>query len=222
MIEEKSRLVIIGNPYRKRYGKQNRTYILVECNHNSNDIPVIFECLLDNFKRGHTKSCGCLNIEKIKSSETKIIKHGFAKHPLYHIWGAMIRRCYNTNIHNYHRYGGRGIIVCDEWKNDFQKFYNWAIKNGWQKGLTIERKNNDGNYCSDNCIFATRKKQANNRSNNHLIVAFGETKTLVEWSEDSRCKVSRATLSARINSLGWLCEDAISKSLCQKGVNYGD
>ena len=92
--------------------------------------------------------------------------HGLHKHPLNQKWRDMKDRCTNKNNKYYYRYGGRGIKVCDEWKNDFLEFYNWAILNGWTKGLTIERIDNNKGYYPENCYFATIQQQNRNTSRN--------------------------------------------------------
>jgi len=89
--------------------------------------------------------------------------HGHSGHLLYGVWRAMKARCYNSNNKKYEYYGGRGIIVCKEWLVDFMNFYSWAIKNGWEKGLQIDRKENDGNYEPENCRFVTSKSNNNNQ-----------------------------------------------------------
>ncbi|MDT0753979.1 hypothetical protein [Mammaliicoccus sciuri] len=91
-------------------------------------------------------------------------------------------RCYSIKTHAYHRYGGRGIKVCDEWLNDFTNFYNWSIQNGYKKGLTLDRVDNNGNYAPSNCRWATKEEQANNTSKNVNLVYKGEIKTASEWS----------------------------------------
>lgn len=113
----------------------------------------------------------------------------------------MMHRCYDPNHIGYSDYGGRGITVCEEW-HQRRKFIEWALTNGYEPHLTIERKDNDAGYGPDNCRFASPKEQARNRSSNILLTAFGETKTIVEWSEDPRCTVCYIALAARVRSGG--------------------
>lgn len=119
---------------------------------------------------------------------------------LYNTWNRMIHRCYDPNYHKYPSYGARGISVCDEWRNDYDTFYRWAIENGYQLGLWIERIDNDGNYCPENCKWATRKEQMNNTRRNHFIEYNGETKTLAEWSDV--LGINYSTLHNRITRWG--------------------
>ena len=103
-----------------------------------------------NLISGNTRSCGA-SIHRIK--------HGFNRpnnrHPLYQALHRIKDRCYNINDKRYIHYGGRGITVCDEWRNDYESFVKWGLNNGWKKGLTIDRINNEGNYTPDNCRFVS-------------------------------------------------------------------
>ncbi len=97
----------------------------------------------DKLNRFGTRSCGCLMVETFRQPK---IKHGLSRDPLYTVWRGMKLRCYNTNHKGFKDYGGRGIIVCEMWKSDFKKFYEWCTKNGYKKGLEIDRIDNDGIY----------------------------------------------------------------------------
>ena len=141
----------------------------------------IFRCNSGRLRSGNTKSCGCLRKE---IASKKSYKHGGSKTKLYRIWDEMNGRCHCKSNKAFKNYGGRGISVCDEWRNDFSAFRLWAISNGYQEGLTIERVNNNGNYSPDNCKWIPRSDQPRNRRNCHLITYNGETKTLSEWSRE--------------------------------------
>lgn len=104
------------------------------------------------------------------------------KHRLAGIWDNMKYRCYCKNHKMYKYYGGKGITVCDEWKNNYSEFYKWAIVNGYSDTLTLDRKNGNEAYSPENCKWSTTLEQANNRKNNCNIFYNGETKTLSEWA----------------------------------------
>ena len=138
---------------------------------------------------GSVTSCGCAKRERIIEQSTT---HGLSRTRLYKIWVDMKKRCYNPNSNRYDDYGGRGIVVCKEWLNDFQSFYDWAMKNGYSENLTIERKDVNGNYCPENCCWITAKEQARNQRKTIRYTLFGIEKPLVEWCEYAEIKNSRA------------------------------
>lgn len=156
----------------------------------------------------HTTSCGCLQKEMTSKARKK---HGKRHTKIYGVWQGMKRRCYNKNNPKYPIYGGRGITVCDEWNDDFQAFYNWAMSNGYKNGLTLDRINCDGNYEPNNCRWATQQQQQRNRRNNHNITLNGETHCLLEWCEI--LGVNYNTVTSRLH-YGW----SVEKALELKGV----
>lgn len=135
----------------------------------------------DRLRSGHTKSCGCYMREKTIERNTI---HGLCRTKIYGLYCAMIQRCCNEKNHAYKDYGGRGISICSEWLNDFQVFYNWAMASGYDKDLTLERTDVNGNYCPENCVWASRQTQANNRRNSVCLTFNGKTQTLRNWSID--------------------------------------
>ena len=108
----------------------------------------------------------------------------------------MKQRCYNKNDEAYKNYGKRNIKVCDEWKNNFESFYNWSIENGYKKGLSIDRIDVNGNYEPDNCRYITHKEQQNNRTNNHYLCYNGEKLSVSDWAK--KLKVPRHKIDNKI------------------------
>ena len=145
-------------------------------------------------RSGHTQSCGCL----IKDSKT--IKHGLYGSRIHSIYYNMKNRCYNPNYYLFHRYGGRGIAVCDEWlgENGLQNFYEWSVENGYADKMSIDRIDNDKGYSPDNCRWVTMKQQQNNRSTNRIITVNGISRTLSQWADV--LPVSYRTLQRHVKS----------------------
>lgn len=118
-----------------------------------------------------------------KGDKNPNYKHGQRKTRLYRIWANMKSRCHNPKTSFYNRYGGKGVTVCDEWKNNFQAFHDWAVTHGYSDDLSIDRIDVNGNYEPGNCRWVSTKAQAKNRSNNHIVIVDGVSKSLMEWCE---------------------------------------
>ncbi len=145
---------------------------------------------VSDLRRGHTKSCGCLRVD-INTT------HGIYNTKLYRIWHEMQRRCNDHNKTAYMRYGGRGISICSEW-DDPKMFYDWAMANGYEEGLQIDRIDNDGDYEPNNCQWVTAKENCNNRQTNVTIELNGQTKTVMEWSRITG--IPHSTIRSRIKA----------------------
>lgn len=153
--------------------------------------------LSESLRKGKTSSCGCRYFESNKGINKT---HGQTKTRLHIIWSGMKQRCNNPNAHGFERYGKKGITVCDEWNDSFEAFRDWALSNGYADNLTIDRIDTHGNYCPDNCRWATYKTQENNRANNRKVTYKGREYTLSKLAE--KLNISSATLVWRLNH-GW-------------------
>lgn len=125
---------------------------------------------------------------------------------LYRKYIHMKDRCYNPNDKRYHRYGGRGIKVCDEWLNNYQSFENWSLQNGYVNGLTIDRINNDGDYEPSNCRYVTFSENSKKKSTTKYFTYNGKTQNLTDWCKELNLKYY--TVLCRIRA-GWNFEKAI-------------
>lgn len=156
----------------------------------------------ENLRSGNTKSCGCIHKEKFHHTT-----HGKRNTRIYRIWRNMLNRCECKSHTEYNRYGGRGITVCDEWK-DFITFYDWAMSHGYSDDLTIDRINVNGNYCPENCRWATTKEQSRNTRRNRILEYNGKSQCVADW--ESETGIPRTLIQQRIDRLGWSVEKALS------------
>lgn len=162
---------------RKQNDKRGEARWLCKCDCGKETI-----VLSSHIRNYRIKSCGCI------SKKNKFLyenKYGNLKNykRLYYIFNGMRSRCYNINYIEYKNYGGRNIKICDEWMNNFLNFMDWAIENGYQNNLTIDRIDVNGNYEPDNCRWVTIKEQENNRRDNIFLKYKNKVKTLKQWSE---------------------------------------
>lgn len=168
-----------------------------------------------NIKNGTVRSCGCLHDEeatkRILSYNTT---HSGSKTRLYRIWRGMKQRCYYPQALNYKNYGGRGISVCDEWRDNFSTFYDWAIANGYNDTLTIDRIDVNGNYEPRNCRWATRTEQSHNKTNTKLYTYNGEVATLDIFA--LKYNIHKDTIKQRIERFGWSINKAIETPLLRQ------
>lgn len=192
------------DPTGEKYGRLliisrlNNKKVLVKC-----DCGCVKEVYLYSLKNGMIKSCGCFNVERLT-------KHGMCKEELYTVWEGILQRCYNNNHQSYHCYGGRGVTVCDEWRSDFKAFYDWAIANGWKKGLKIDKdiKATNGSgliYSPVFCSIVTQKQNLRCTSQSRIIVYNNKSLCLAEWAE--KLNMPYITLRSRLNR-GWPIERA--------------
>lgn len=161
-----------------------------------------------NLRSGKVKSCGCTKRALIAEKKKT---HGMTGTRIFRIWSGMLLRCYTPSSSGYEYYGGRGITVCDEWRENFQAFYDWSMENGYKDDLTIDRKDNEKGYSPDNCKWATSKEQANNRRNNRYIEFNGKVHTISEWEQITG--ISRRVIEERIDNLGWSIERALTQKV---------
>jgi len=172
-------------------------------------------------RNGQIKSCGCkqkqqalLNLQnrqrRLYWIDTEI------RRSLHQMYQNMVRRCYSPENNRYDNYGGRGIRVCDEWigAQGRERFYRWAIANGYEKNLQIDRINVDDDYSEINCRFVNRTAQANNKTNNKVIIWRGESKTMAEWAREFN--ISYAAMQHRV-ARNWPMERIASQPQRKRG-----
>lgn len=173
-------------------------------------------CTVDSadLRRKKAKSCGCIQREIAQALGKTRATHGLADSPEYRMWNGIKKRCLTPTAQNYSYYGGRGITICDAWKESFQKFYDDMGPRPTPQH-TIERRSNDLGYDKENCYWATVIEQAHNRRNNHMITIENATRCLVEWLEIYH--IGRSTFSYRVNH-GWSLARALTTPVRVHGL----
>lgn len=192
--------------YKKEGTKHSCRWIQCKCVCGT-ELAVRWNCL----QTRKTKSCGCQLDNVIKVLKARSTTHGLSRSRLYRIYKGMHTRCENKNCRSYITYGARSINICDEWKKDFLVFYNWAINNGYDDKLSLDRIDNDKGYYPENCRWTTTTIQNNNTTQTFIITAWNETKCLSDWLLDTRCKIhKKSTIISRIKIQNWSTEKALS------------
>lgn len=180
---------------------------------------LLWECLCDcgnivnlltsSIKSGNTQSCGCLSRDNLIQRNKDNATHGLSRTPIYITWGGIVQRCTNPTDSHFPDYGGRGISICDRWRNSFENFYaDMGPKPGPE--YSIERSNNNGDYEPGNCIWVTKSEQNNNRRDNVIINYNGKDYTKAQLAREHNINV--ATFGYRLSS-GWSVEDAVNTPL---------
>lgn len=187
------RLLIVG--YCGQAGNNRKWFALCDCG----TLKIV---LANSIIRGLTRSCGCLSLE---SSQTVNRRHGMSETKVYRCWKAMRSRCSNPNVERYAEYGGRGISVCKRWL----VFENFLDDMGQPPSIeySIDRIDRNGNYCPENCRWATIQEQNNNQRKNVFITLNGTSQTLAQWCRSLGLKYK--TVHNRIHTKGWPADRAL-------------
>lgn len=202
------RLTVIGLDHQEEYKRKDREkeylyFYKFQCDCGN-------VCILNkkSVVRGQTQSCGCLQKEVTKERMTT---HGKTKTKLFGIWQGIRMRCLVPKTKFYPSYGGRGITICDEWKDNFQTFYDWSIKNGYEENqkLSIDRIDNNKGYSPENCRWVTQLIQSRNTRQNVNITYNGKTQCISAWAEE--LGIREGLLRDRVQKQKMSMEEAISK-----------
>ena len=201
----------------KSYLRNHKTYLEVVC----------LNCDCSKWMRRDvikkSKSCGCFNeYTHSKKENIGVITHGLSKHPLYTVFRGIVNRCYSEKHKAYVNYGANGVIICEEWRNNFLSFYNWAIANGWEKGKEIDKDikyvlefgtKSGKEYSPKYCSILSRKDNAQLKSTTIFLKYKGETKTINEWAKITFLKPN--TIALRLFKK-WTVEKTLTTPLRKK------
>ena len=196
------RLLVIEEFYKKDHKVHNLWYARCKCD-CGNEREVYKYSLT---AKSPTTSCGC-RLKEIHENRFHT-KHNMGNTSLYNRWVGMKGRCYNSNNKKYKNYGARGIQVCGEWLDSFENFYSWAIQNGYNDRLTLDRIDVNRDYEPNNCRWVDMITQENNRTNNRIVHYNGNEYTLFDLSQIS--KVGYKTLHQRIYQYNWDIDKAVT------------
>jgi hypothetical protein len=205
--DKRNFLTVIG----EEHDKDGRLYLICKC-----DCGNVKRMQYQHWKSGKIKSCGCMRLKLLHDAAYK--PDSIYKERLHNIWNGMKQRCCNPKTRNYYLYGGRGITVCEEWRDSYERFREWALSNGYADNLTIDRVNPNGNYEPTNCRWATVKEQNNNKREpsewkvpkNALFVQYkGESVRMVDLCKEHGILVP--TFKYRISKMGLSAEEAINR-----------
>jgi hypothetical protein len=211
-VPEKSRLTFIKitTIENKNNERRVRTMALYKCSCGNEK-----EMNLSKVKGGFILSCGCIGKEK---TIERSFKHGKCKHPLYTTWRCVISRCYYTKADGYESYGEKGVRVCDEWRNSFVAFYDWAIANGWQKGMQIDKDIKAKTmgvpallYSPEFCSVVTYEENNADRKGRYKIEWRGRVQNASDWEKEMN--FPKSTLHNRIKNQGMSIEEAFTKPI---------
>ncbi len=187
------------SPYVYKNKKINRRAKFKCCQPGCNNE---FECIINGVKSGNTVSCGCYRLKRVTEAK---YKHGQSGTRLYYVWAAMINRCYNPDHAKYERYGGRGITVCDEWRNDPRKYIEYvkSLPGATKKGYSIDRENNDGNYEPGNIRWVPAFIQSQNTGINKRNTSGYKG---VSWSKQKNKWRARVQIKGNEKHVGFFCD----------------
>lgn len=200
----------------KRQGSYTILYAIRKSRPNKRGLYVYFVCQCDCGKKLTVIANNFKHLHKCPSCCQRTHDKSYTK--LYKSYTCMKERCYYPHNNRYYKYGARGIKICDEWLNDRAAFFDWAYKNGYKEGLTIDRIDVNGDYCPENCRWATREEQARNKTTTVWVEFNGEKLSVADWAR--RLGMDRGTLANRLKA-GWSIERALTTPIKRKGEQNG-